>query len=167
MKYIFITLFVINSYFGSITSEIESSFVCPEPNGRFQHHICSKYWQCANYIPQEVDCEERLLWNDFLKVCDWSENVICPTPTTTPPTTTSTTTFPTTTFITTTLLPIITTKETTTSESTTAGSQSTQTTTTTIRTTTLQQENQCPGANHFHRIDDCTKFLWKYEKILV
>jgi hypothetical protein len=35
--------------------------------------------------------------------------------------------------------------------------------TTTTRTTTPQQENQCRGANHLHRVDDCTKFLWIYE----
>ncbi len=185
MKYIFIMLFVINSYFGSITSKIEPSFVCPAPNGKFQHHICSKYWHCANNIPHEVDCEKSLLWNDTYKVCDWPLNVICPTPITTLPTTTSTTTPPTTTS-TTTLPPIISTKETTkqtpsteeltnteevavseeetaTEELITAESQPTQTTTTTIRTTTLQQENQCSGANHLHKIDDCTKFGWIYK----
>ncbi len=172
MEQIFITLFVTNSYFWSITSEIESSFVCSATNGKFEHYICSKYWHCANNIPHEVDCEKPLLWNDFYKVCDWSQNVICPTPTTIPPTTTSTTT---------TLPPIISTKETTiqtppkeelttteeitaseeettTEESTTADSQSTQATTTTICTATPKQENQCSGANHLHRIDDCTKF---------
>ncbi len=53
-------------------------------------------------------------------------------------------------------------EKTTTEESITADSQSTQKNTTTTRTTP-QQENQCSGANHLHRIDDCTKFLWKYE----
>ncbi len=75
MRQIFKTLFVINSYFGGITSVIESSFVCLAPNGKFQHHICSKYWHCVNNIPHKVNCEESLLWNDFYKVCDWPQNL--------------------------------------------------------------------------------------------
>ncbi len=185
MNYIFITLFIINSYFGSITTEIEPSFVCPEPNGMFQHYICSKYWRCVNNIASEVDCEEPLLWNDTYKVCDWPRNVICPTPittlptttstttlptttsTTTLPTTTSTTSLPTTTSTTTTLPPIITTKETTKQtistekmttteeELITSASQSTQTTTTTIRTTS-QQENHASGIHTFNKRDNVT-----------
>ncbi len=128
MNYIFITLFIINSYFGSITTEIEPSFVCPEPNGMFQHYICSKYWRCVNNIASEVDCEEPLLWNDTYKVCDWPRNVICPTPITTLPTTTSTTTLPTTTSTTT--LP--TTTSTTTLPTTTSTTSLPTTTSTTI-----------------------------------
>ncbi|XP_055522436.1 peritrophin-1-like [Wyeomyia smithii] len=38
---------------------------------------CSKFYQCSNGVPMELQCPSGLLFNDQLNVCDWPSHVDC------------------------------------------------------------------------------------------
>ncbi|XP_017761872.1 PREDICTED: peritrophin-1-like [Eufriesea mexicana] len=55
---------------------------CPEENGEDvvllpNPHNCSTYYSCNGGIPFLMQCNEGLLYNEDLRVCDYPENVKC------------------------------------------------------------------------------------------
>lgn len=63
----------------SLFSDQESE-ECPIPNGLFlkPNSGCKEYYDCNNGIHTAKKCPQGLLFNQKLKMCDWTELVSCP-----------------------------------------------------------------------------------------
>ncbi|CAG2113845.1 unnamed protein product, partial [Medioppia subpectinata] len=56
----------------------ESGFKCPEKFGHYPDgQDCQKYYVCDHGRTLEQRCDDGLLYNTYLKTCDWPRNVQC------------------------------------------------------------------------------------------
>lgn len=61
-----------------ILSTSSSNFSCPGLTGDFPDpDTCSVYYQCAEGVAHRHTCQEGLLWNMAINMCDWQNNVDC------------------------------------------------------------------------------------------
>lgn len=62
----------------SILSTSSSNFSCPSLTGDYPDpETCSVYYQCAEGVAHRHTCQEGLLWNMAINMCDWQQNVDC------------------------------------------------------------------------------------------
>ena len=61
-----------------ILSTTTFSFTCPAQAGNFPDpDTCSVYYQCAEGVAHRNTCQQGLLWNMAINMCDWENNVDC------------------------------------------------------------------------------------------
>ena len=61
-----------------ILSTTTFSFSCPAKAGNFPDpDTCSVYYQCAEGVAHRHTCQQGLLWNMAINMCDWEMNVDC------------------------------------------------------------------------------------------
>jgi len=55
-----------------------TDFSCPAISGHFPDtENCSVYYQCAGGVAHKHTCQQGLLWNMVINMCDWETNVDC------------------------------------------------------------------------------------------
>lgn len=61
----------------SVTNISNKKFSCPEPSGLFANTEDSeKFWHCANYIPYEKKCPNKLTFDNTMKICrEFNQNL--------------------------------------------------------------------------------------------
>ncbi|XP_013400006.1 chitinase-3-like protein 1 [Lingula anatina] len=68
----------------NVTSTVTCDIPCLEQDAIYPHPTdCSKYCHCSWGTPYEKTCPPDLLFNDLYKYCDWPENVVCSSSSTT------------------------------------------------------------------------------------
>lgn len=64
---------------GVVSSVQVDGVDCSDPDIQLQldPKSCKHFYLCSNGRPVRMTCPAKLLWNDFMKYCDWPRNAIC------------------------------------------------------------------------------------------